>query len=76
MSEALLCMDFGRNRSDGIGSYIRLIGIWERAQNACRSSVVDQRSPSSQGRCFEFLNLRPTRGLEFSITSMSHEPIP
>ena len=42
-----------------VGVHVRLVGVGEGAQKACRSSVVDQRLPCGQGRCFEFLNLWP-----------------
>ena len=45
--------------SKEVGPYIRLIGIWKRAQNACRSAVEDHGLARCQSRCLELLNLWP-----------------
>ena len=47
--------------------HIRLIGIWESAQNACRSTIENHRFSSSRGRCLELLNLGPTHNLESAL---------
>ena len=47
--------------------HIRLIGIWESAQNACWSPIENHRLPSSRGRCLEFLNFWPTNDLESAL---------
>ena len=47
--------------------HIRLIGIWESAQNACWSTIEYHRLPSSRGRCLELLNLGPRHKLESAI---------
>lgn len=62
------------NRVNAVGFYIRLIWVWEGAQNACWSSVEYHRLSRSQGRCLEFLNLRPTHDLGSALLLQADRP--
>ena len=53
---------------------IRLVGIGECAQNACGSSIVNHRLPSSRGRCLEFLNLWPAHNLGSTLLFQARPP--